>query len=111
MNKQLQQQQNLRELARLTFLNLMSVNGVMAKTIIRNYKLKNTSYFVRSKQKQEREKMSECNKCGITDHEITPKQIKEYLGEKPDNNILDQQTDKMFFFVNEDIVCRMCDLK
>jgi len=61
------QQQNLRELAsiktngririlaRLTFLNLMSVNGVMAKTIIRNYKLKNTSYFVRSKQKQERE--------------------------------------------------------
>jgi hypothetical protein len=99
MNKQIQQQ-NLRELARLTFLNLMSVNGVMAKTIIRNYKLK-----------QEREKMSECNKCGITDHEITPKQIKEYLGEKPDNNILDQQTDKMFFFVNEDIVCRMCDLK
>ena len=37
MNKQLTQQ-NLRELARLTFLNLMSVNGVMAKTIIRNYK-------------------------------------------------------------------------
>ncbi len=37
MNKQIQQQ-NLRELARLTFLNLMSVNGVMAKTIIRNYK-------------------------------------------------------------------------
>ena len=99
MNKQLTQQ-NLRELAKLTFLNLMSVNEVMAKTIIRNYK-----------QRQEREKMSECNKCGITDHEITPKQIKEYLGEKPDNNILDQQTDKMFFFVNEDIVCRMCDLK
>ena len=99
MNKQIQQQ-NLRELARLTFLNLMSANGIMAKTIIRNYK-----------QRQEREKMSECNKCGITDHEITPKQIKEYLGEKPDNNILDQQTDKMFFFVNEDIVCRMCDLK
>ena len=44
VNKQLQQQQNLRELARLTFLNLMSANGVMAKTIIRNYK-----------QKQERE--------------------------------------------------------
>ena len=54
MNKQLKNtscfdrskltQQNLRELARLTFLNLMSVNGVMAKTIIRNYK-----------QKQERE--------------------------------------------------------
>ena len=37
MNKQLQQL-NLRELARLTFLNLMSANGVMAKTIIRNYK-------------------------------------------------------------------------
>jgi len=40
----LNKQQNLRELARLTFLNLMSANGVMAKTIIRNYK-----------QKQERE--------------------------------------------------------
>ena len=40
----LNKQQNLRELARLTFLNLMSVNGVMAKTIIRNYK-----------QRQERE--------------------------------------------------------
>ena len=51
MNKELQQQ-NLRELAsiktngririlaRLTFLNLMSANGVMAKTIIRNYKQK-----------------------------------------------------------------------
>ena len=50
VNKQLTQQQNLRELAsiktngririlaRLTFLNLMSANGVMAKTIIRNYK-------------------------------------------------------------------------
>ena len=40
MNKQLQQQQNLRELAKLTFLNLMSANGVMAATIIRNYKQK-----------------------------------------------------------------------
>jgi len=48
MNKQLKNtsyfarskltQQNLRELAKLTFLNLMSANGVMAKTIIRNYK-------------------------------------------------------------------------
>ena len=47
MNKQLQQQ-NLRELARLTFLNLMSANGVMAKTIIRNYK-----------QKQQRESYEE----------------------------------------------------
>ena len=49
-------QQNLRELARLTFLNLMSANGVMAKTIIRNYK----------QRQQERE---QCNlkktKCGI----------------------------------------------
>jgi hypothetical protein len=43
MNKQFTQQ-NLRELVRLTFLNLMSANGVMAKTIIRNYK-----------QRQERE--------------------------------------------------------
>jgi len=33
-------QQNLRELIRLTFLNLMSVQGVAAKTIIRNYKNK-----------------------------------------------------------------------
>ena len=30
-------QQNLRELIRLTFLNLMIVQGVAAKTIIRNY--------------------------------------------------------------------------
>ena len=42
MNKQLTQQ-NLRELARLTFLNLMSANGVMAKTIIRNYKQRETN--------------------------------------------------------------------
>ena len=47
MNKQLTQK-NLRELARLTFLNLMSANGVMAKTIIRNYK-----------QRQERESYEE----------------------------------------------------
>ncbi len=62
MNKQLTQQ-NLRELARLTFLNLMSANGVMAKTIIRNYKLKNTSYFVRSKQKQGRENYEKKETC------------------------------------------------
>ncbi len=54
MNKQLTQQ-NLRELAsiktngririlaRLTFLNLMNANGVMTKTIIRNYKQKETN--------------------------------------------------------------------
>jgi hypothetical protein len=30
-------QQNLRKLIYLTFLNLMSVQGVAAKTIIRNY--------------------------------------------------------------------------
>ena len=51
MNKQLTQQ-NLRELARLTFLNLMSVNGVIAKTIIRNYK-----------QKQERENYDNLRQC------------------------------------------------
>ena len=51
MNKQLTQQ-NLRELARLTFLNLMSANGVMAKTIIRNYK-----------QKQERENYDNLRQC------------------------------------------------
>ena len=50
MDKKLTQQ-NLRELARLTFLNLMSANGVMAKTIIRNYK-----------QKQERENETMDNK-------------------------------------------------
>jgi len=32
--------------------------------------------------------MSECNRCGITDFEITPKQIKNYLGEEPDKDIL-----------------------
>jgi len=51
MNKQLTQQ-NLRELARLTFLNLMSANGVMAKTIIRNYK-----------QKQQRESYDNLRQC------------------------------------------------
>ena len=51
INKQLTQQ-NLRELARLTFLNLMSANGVMAKTIIRNYK-----------QKQGRENYDNLRQC------------------------------------------------
>ncbi len=51
MNKQLTQQ-NLRELARLTFLNLMSANGVMAKTIIRNYK-----------QRQQRESYEKKETC------------------------------------------------
>ena len=50
MNKQLTQK-NLRELARLTFLNLMSVNGVMAKTIIRNYKQKQEREQCQQKQK------------------------------------------------------------
>ena len=65
MNKQLTQQQNLRELAsiktngririlaRLTFLNLMSANGVMAKTIIRNYK----------QRQQERESYDNLRQC------------------------------------------------
>ena len=64
MNKQIQQQ-NLRELAsiktngririlaRLTFLNLMSANGVMAKTIIRNYK----------QRQQERESYDNLRQC------------------------------------------------
>ena len=42
MNKQLQQQ-NLRALSKELFLNLMSVDGVMAKTIIRNYNNKKTN--------------------------------------------------------------------
>jgi len=54
--------------------------------------------------------MSECNKCGITDFEITPKQIEKHLGEEPNKDILQNQTDKMFFVINEEIVCRMCDL-
>jgi len=54
--------------------------------------------------------MSECNKCGITDFEITPKQIEKRLGEEPNKDILQNQTDKMFFVINEEIVCRMCDL-
>ena len=33
----LDNKQNLRELSYMTFLNLMSVGGVAAKTIIRNY--------------------------------------------------------------------------
>lgn len=41
MNKQLQQQ-NLRALTKELFLNLMSVDGVMAKTIIRNFNNKKT---------------------------------------------------------------------
>jgi len=66
---------------------------------------------MKSNLKKGKNKMSECNKCGITDYEITNKQIKKYLGEKPDNNILYEQTDRMFFVINEDVVCRMCDLK
>ena len=52
MSAKLNTQQNLRELAKLTFLNLMSANGVMAKTIIRNYK-----------QKQERESYEKKETC------------------------------------------------
>ncbi len=51
LNKQLQQQ-NISELARLTFLNLMSAKGVIAKTIIRNYK-----------QKQQRESYEKKETC------------------------------------------------
>ena len=39
MNKQLQDQ-NLRELIKLTFLNLIRANGIMAKTFIRNHQQK-----------------------------------------------------------------------
>ena len=41
MNKKIQQQ-NLRALTKELFLNLMSVDGVMKKTIIRNYNNKKT---------------------------------------------------------------------
>ena len=92
--EKIQQQQNLEELMRLTLINILNAKGVIY------------TYY-----KNQREKMSECNKCGITDHEITPKQIQKYLGEKPDNNILDQQTDNMFFTYENETVCRICDLK
>ena len=55
--------------------------------------------------------MSECSQCGITDFEIIPKQIKKYLGETPDQNILETQTDNMFLTDENVTVCRMCDLK
>jgi hypothetical protein len=55
--------------------------------------------------------MSECNICGITDFEITAKQIKDYLGEKPDKDIKVNQTDKMFFSKDYETVCRICDLE
>ena len=42
MNKQLQKQ-NLRALTKELFLNLMSVDGVMKKTIIRNFNNKKTN--------------------------------------------------------------------
>jgi hypothetical protein len=45
-------QQNLRELIYLTFLNLMSVQGVAAKTIIRNYN--NKQQRVNNEQKTNR---------------------------------------------------------
>ena len=41
MNKKIQQQ-NLRALTKELFLNLMSVDGVMKKTIIRNFNNKKT---------------------------------------------------------------------
>ena len=44
-------QQNLRELIRLTFLNLMSVQGVAAKTIIRNYNNKQQRGSINEKRK------------------------------------------------------------
>ena len=42
MNKKIQQQ-NLRALTKELFLNLMSVDGVMKKTIIRNFNNKKTN--------------------------------------------------------------------
>ena len=36
--------------------------------------------------------------------------IEKHLGEEPNKDILQNQTDKMFFVINEEIVCRMCDL-
>ena len=53
-NKQLTQQ-NLRELAKLTFLNLMSANGVMAKTIIRNYKQRKQERLNETRQRHSKE--------------------------------------------------------
>lgn len=39
MSKQLQDE-NLKELIKLTFLNLIRANGIIAKTLIRNHKQK-----------------------------------------------------------------------
>ena len=59
--------------------------------------------------------MSECDKCGITDNEITPKKIKQYLGEKPQpKKNIDfyksywEQTDRMFFVEDFQIFCKRC---
>jgi hypothetical protein len=65
--------------------------------------------------------MSECSKCGITDREITPKQIKKYLGEnsqpKEENEWKDgewvnsywEQTDRMFFVKEFQTFCKTCE--
>ena len=62
--------------------------------------------------------MSECNKCGITDVEIKPKEIKKYLGEKPQSKNTKEwgdsyweQTDRMFLVKEFNVICRMCDMK
>ena len=59
--------------------------------------------------------MSQCNYCGITDLEITPKHIKDYLGEIPlpkdERNFEDSwwyQTDNMFHTAHNIVYCNMC---
>ena len=64
MNKQIQQQQNLKELMRLTLINILNAKG----TIYTHYKLMGAKGVIYTyyKQQQERE---QCNlkktKCGI----------------------------------------------
>ena len=55
--------------------------------------------------------MSECNYCGLTDNEITPIQIKYYLGEElsTDKEERIEQTDNMFHQIDELTICKMCN--
>jgi len=57
--------------------------------------------------------MSECNYCGLTDDDITPIQIKDYLGEElsTDKEERIEQTDNMFHQRDELIICKMCNSK
>ena len=83
-------QQNLRELSYLLFLNLMSVQGVVAKTIIRNYKNNknnkgetkmkcntcNDKYFIISNDENWNDEIQKCDECNYFK---TDEQAKNYM--------------------------------